>query len=143
MEGIEKYKDIINLPHHISKKHPQMSMQNRAAQFAPFAALVGHDAAVEETARFTTEKKELDENLKEILDEKLQQIIENKNKEENQRVIITYFEADKRKDGGSYKTAIGIIKRIDDINNMLVLEDKTKIPLIDIIEITEDVSNEL
>ncbi|MBQ6190966.1 MAG: hypothetical protein IJK51_01535 [Bacteroidaceae bacterium] len=47
---IEAYEDIINLPHHVSKKHPQMSMLQRAAQFAPFAALTGHDKAIEETA---------------------------------------------------------------------------------------------
>ncbi len=132
----EKYKNIISLPHHVSTKHPPMSRQNRAAQFAPFAALVGHDAAVEETARFTSDKKEIDDNLKEILDEKLQDIINHS--KENSQVTITYFEADKRKIGGKYNTVTDVIKKIDEINNRIILQDRGIIPIIDIIDICKN-----
>ena len=56
-----KYDDIINLPHHVSKRHPQMPLLNRAAQFAPFAALTGYQESIEETARLVEEKIELEE----------------------------------------------------------------------------------
>ena len=71
-DNVEKYNDIINLPHHISKKHPQMSIDARSAQFASFAALKGYDDEVEETSRLTSEKIEITEGLKMLLDEKME-----------------------------------------------------------------------
>ena len=70
---MNEYRDIINLPHHVSKNHPPMDLLDRAAQFSPFAALTGHDAAIKETARLTDKRVELDENSREILDEKMSQ----------------------------------------------------------------------
>lgn len=133
MDNNEKYKDIINLPHHISKKHPQMTIENRAAQFAPFAALVGHDEAVKETARLTTNKKEIDNDLKNILDKKLQII--NENITDNPKVTITYFIPDKKKEGGQYLTNTERVKKIDTYKQVIILANKEQININDIIEI--------
>ena len=120
------YDDIINLPHHISKRHPQMSLYNRAAQFAPFAALSGHDDAIEETARLTDEQRELTQGESEELNRKLAYLIQ---RNENTPVDILYFQPDGRKNGGSYRTVSGTIKRIDDLEDRIVLTDGTSIPL--------------
>ncbi len=124
---------MINLPHPVSKVHPQMPMAERAAQFSPFAALTGYGDAVKETARLTDEKIELDEDAKEILDEKLKQIREQI--EEHPEIEITYFQPDERKKGGSYITITGCIKKIDDRKMSVVMQDKTEISIKDIIEI--------
>lgn len=131
-----KYDDIINLPHHISKKHPQMTLEARAAQFAPFAALTGYEDAINETARQTSEKIELDDEAKEILDNKIQII-----KEQIQtKPIITfkYFKPDLKKDGGQYVKATGIVKKIDEYEQKIILENKIEIPIRQIISITSD-----
>lgn len=120
------YDDIINLPHHISKRHPQMSLYNRAAQFAPFAALSGHDDAIEETVRLTDEQRELAQGESEELNRKLAYLIQ---RNENTPMDIIYFQPDSRKRGGSYRTVSGIIKRIDDLEDRIVLTDGTSIPL--------------
>ena len=128
MEYNHKYDDIINMPHHVSKKHPQMSLYARSAQFAPFAALTGYEEAVKETARETENELDIDDELKAILDDKLQLIIEQKdNKPE---VSITYFVKDKKKQG------TGIVKKIDSYNQILSLADNTEIPIKDIIDIS-------
>lgn len=124
---------MINLPHPVSKVHPQMPIAERAAQFSPFAALTGYGDAVKETARLTDEKIELDEDAKEILDEKLKQI--RKQIEEHPEIEITYFQPDERKKGGSYITITGCIKKIDDRKMSVVMQDKTEISIKDIIEI--------
>ncbi len=124
---------MINLPHPVSKVHPQMPIAERAAQFSPFAALTGYGDAVKETARLTDEKIELDEDAKEILDEKLKQIREQI--EEHPEIEITYFQPDERKKGGSYITITGCIKKIDDRKMSVVMQDKTEISIKDIIEI--------
>ncbi len=124
---------MINLPHPVSKVHPQMPMAERAAQFSPFAALTGYGDAVKETARLTDEKIELDEDAKEILDEKLKQIREQI--EEHPEIEITYFQPDERKKGGSYISITGCIKKIDDRKMSVVMQDKTEISIKDIIEI--------
>lgn len=129
-----KYDDIIDLPHHISKKHPQMSLEARAAQFAPFAALTGYDDAVKETARLTNERIDLDEEAKRILDGKLQII-----REEllaKPQVEITYFIPDERKDGGRYITIASNVKKIDDYKNLIVLDNSVEIKINEIIDIT-------
>ena len=129
----KKYEDIINMPHHVSKKHPQMSLEARSAQFAPFAALVGYEDAVEETARLTTSKKEINEEQKAILDNKLQTI--KKNISHKPKITFIYFVPDSKKQGGKYVTITGNIIKIDEYNQKIILEDKTQIPILDIIEI--------
>lgn len=128
-----KYEDIINLEHPTSLKHPRMSRLNRAAQFAPFAALTGHDAAIQETARLTSEKIELDESQLVILNEKLQTIQEQLLTDSE--ITFTYFVKDPKKVGGQYITKTGFLKRIDEIERIVILKDKTKIPIEDIVEI--------
>lgn len=120
------YDDIINLPHHVSGRHPQMSLYNRAAQFAPFAALSGHDDAIEETARLTDEQRELTQGESEELNRKLIYLLQ---RDENTPVDILYFQPDSRKRGGSYRTVSGMIKRIEGIEGRIVLTDGTSIPL--------------
>lgn len=118
-----RYDDIINLPHHVSSKHPHMPALDRAAQFSPFAALTGHDAAIKETARLTDEQVELDEERKEELDRQLQEI--RTHLSEHPEVTITYFVPDERKDGGSYVTVTGRVKKLDEYEGRIILEDST------------------
>lgn len=131
------YDDIIDLPHPTSTKHPRMSAIDRAAQFSPFAALTGHDAAIRETARLTDRKIELDEDAKIELDRKLQIIAEHL--PERPEVRITYFQADERKAGGSYEKIIGSIKKIDEFQRAVVFADGASIDIDDIIEIESTV----
>ena len=128
-----KYADIINFPHHVSKKRPQKNLIDRAASFAPFAALTGYDDAVRETARLTDSKLELDENTKEILNEKLQIVLEMNSDE--LPVSITYFVPDKKKSGGAYVVKTGTIKRYDEYERKIVFTDKTAVSIDDVIEI--------
>lgn len=127
------YDDIINLPHHVSTKHPRLSMEQRAAQFAPFAALTGYGDAVKETARITEDRIELDEEEKVKLDNKLHEL--EKNISQKPKATITYFVPDIKKSGGEYVTVVGNLKRIDDYRKLIILEDKTEIPINEIIEI--------
>lgn len=120
------YDDIIDLPHHVSARHPQMSLYNRAAQFAPFAALSGHDAAIEETARLTEEQRELTQGEREVLSRKLNCLLQ---RNDSPAVEITYFRHDQRKSGGRYCTVTGTIKKVDDIGGKLLLTDGTVILL--------------
>ncbi len=106
------YDDIIHLPHHVSRHHQQMSMEARAAQFAPFAALTGHSAAIQETARLTNEQVMLDENYNEELNRKM--LFLKSRIEEMPYVVITYFMPDQKKKGGMYQVAEGNLKRIDE-----------------------------
>ena len=132
MNNNGKYDDIINMPRHISKKHPQMSLEMRAAQFAPFAALTGYDEQIEETSRITCHKKELNEELKEILNEKLRIIQEKINT--RPEIKITYFVQDLKKNGGKYVTETGRVKKIDKNKQLIILEDKTEIRIEDVVE---------
>lgn len=120
------YEDIIDMPHHVSDRHPHMSVHDRAAQFAPFAALTGHGAAIAETARLTEEKHELDESQKAVLDQKLMNIMYNA---DEKNVNVDYFVADERKSGGRYERFTGRIRRIDEYERVLVMEDGTVIPI--------------
>lgn len=124
------YDDIINLPHPNSAKHPRMSMIDRAAQFSPFAALTGHGAAIEETARLTDRRIELTEEEKTVLDEKLRLLLET-----GGEGMITYFLPDERKDGGAYVTKLGTIKKIDPLEGRVILTDHTSIHIENILEI--------
>lgn len=131
---MNKYDDIINIPHYDPIKHKRMSIYNRSAQFAPFSALTGYNEAVIETARLTSKKIEIDEGLKNILNNKLNIIEENLSHKWN--VTITYFIPDKKKDGGKYISVTGIVKKIDLYNQLIIMFDKTKIPINDIIDVT-------
>ncbi|MDY3919230.1 MAG: hypothetical protein SOZ59_09560 [Candidatus Limivivens sp.] len=128
------YDDIINLPHHVSRHHPQMSMHDRAAQFAPFAALTGHSEAIAETARLTERKVELDEYEKEKLDEKL--LILQALGEELPEITVTYFCPDGKKEGGCYKTEKKVLRRISETRHTLVMEDGTEIRIDDILDLS-------
>lgn len=130
---MENYEDIIRLPHHVSKKHPRLSMEQRAAQFAPFAALTGYEDAVRETARITEDRIELDEEEKIKLNNKLQEL--EKNIEIKPNATITYFVPDIKKSGGEYITVSGKLKRIDEYRKLIILENRTQIPINEIIEI--------
>lgn len=142
MENIShKYDDIINLPHHVSKKHPQMSLHDRAAQFSPFAALTGHKAAINETARLTDEKQILSEDVIAKLNEQLNLIKENIGT--NTIVTITYFVPDDKKSGGAYISNTGVVKKINEYNHTVVLTDKTVIPIEQISEMQSDIFSEI
>ena len=138
MKSTGKYEDIINLPHHISKKHPQMTMESRAAQFAPFAALVGYEDAVEETARLTTKRIELNEEEKNILDMKLQMLKEQMHVQIYPEISVMYFVPDLKKEGGKYIKISGTKKKIDEYKQLLILDDNTQIPISEIISIVGD-----
>ena len=116
-----RYDDVINKQHPTSKKHPRMSNMNRAAQFAPFAALTGYEESIEETARLTDRRIELSEDNIEELNAKLNFIQERI--KERPEVTITYFQPDERKEGGAYITVTGKVRRIDEVNRVLVFED--------------------
>lgn len=122
-----KYDDIMNLPHHVSKRHPQMSALNRAAQFSPFAALTGHDAAIQETARLTDSFIELDENRKNQLDEQLRLVRENLDC--RPEIEVTYFQPDEKKSGGAYVTLFGKLKKIDEYSRQVIFTDGKSIPI--------------
>lgn len=131
------YDDIINMPHHVSSTRPQMSMIDRAAQFSPFAALVGYDAAIKETGRLTDAKVELDDEGLNALNTKFQFLVEHL--EDEPEVTITYFKADERKAGGAYLEATGIVKKLNDFERLITMKDGTKIPMDDILSIDGDV----
>ena len=133
---MSEYDDIIHLPHHVSKTHPQMSMEDRAAQFSPFAALTGYDAAIAETARLTDQRVELDEYERQALNEKLQSISEHL--KEHPKVSIICFVPDARKDGGEYVTLTGKVKKIDDYEHRIVLMDGSRILMEDVIRIKDE-----
>lgn len=126
------YDDIFDLPHHVSERHPQMSMYNRAAQFAPFAALTGHNAAITEAARLTEAEEELSESDAEVLNRKLAYL---QSLDEKPTISVTYFVPDDKKEGGSYHTATGIVKSVEPDKGVLQFEDGTGIPVIRIKDI--------
>lgn len=126
---MNNYDDIIDLDYQISTKHRRMSIESRAAQFAPFAALTGYNEAIKESSRLTDKKIEISDELKNILDYKLSLI------NKNDLVIITYFVKDNKKSGGEYKTIKNKIKKIDKIKKMIILNDNIKINIEDVISI--------
>lgn len=129
MNDEHKYDDILNLPHHVSSRHPQMSLLDRAAQFSPFAALTGHAAAIKETERLTEEWVELDEDRKVLLDERLKMIreylVDIKGKQDFPEITFTYFQPDEKKSGGAYITICGRVRKIDEYNHQVIMEDGT------------------
>ena len=132
-----QYDDIIALPHHVSKKRPQMPLGDRAAQFSPFAALTGHEAAIRETARLTAEKIELTEDAKAALDAK--QSLLCKVIASHPVITVTYFEHDEKKAGGEYATFKASLKEIDTYNRTLVFDGGTHIPVCDVLDIESDI----
>lgn len=129
----KSYDDIIDLPHHISTKHPRMSAASRAAQFSPFAALTGYEARIRETARLTDQRIELDDCAKSILNDSLQLL--GQRIKERPEVTLTYFLPDARKDGGSYESVRTRVKKLDCYRGLLILEDETNIPIVDLYEL--------
>lgn len=130
---MDEYDDIINLPHHVSKNHRQMPMEMRAAQFAPFAALTGYDAVINETARLTDQQVELEDYDNERLNRKYAELIENIS--EHPVITVSYFKPDKRKGGGAYVSKTGHIKKVDTYEQLMIMEDDTSIPLAAIVDI--------
>lgn len=128
-----RYDDIIDLPHFVSKTHPQMPIENRAAQFSPFAALVGYGAAIKETARLTDERIELDDDEKIMLSGKLQLIMEHI--KESPEVTITFFVPDELKSGGAYADVTGTIKKVDAYERAIVMTSGKAIPIDEVIAI--------
>ena len=130
------YEDIVDLPPHISKKHPQPTMMDRAARFAPFAAITGYEEMVLEEARVTEERIELDEGTLSLLNEKLNMIQEFL--DEEPEIKITYFEPDKKKAGGAYVSITGVVKRIDEYEHLVIMTDGKKIRIDDIFGLESD-----
>jgi hypothetical protein len=127
------YSDMINLPHHVSDKHPHMSLYDRAAQFAPFAALVGYEDAVEETERLTDSRREMEEDEIAELNRRLQELTECLN--DRPKIRVTYFIRDKKKDGGRYASIIGNARVIDQLSNSIVFTDGCSVPVKDMYSI--------
>ncbi len=131
---IEKYRDIINLPHHVSKKHPQMSIERRAAQFAPFAALTGYEDVISDKSRITELKRILGEDHKAQLDEKFGRLMADI---PNEEITLVFFQEDTvRKGEGAYVSYTGTIKKIDTYNRNITFMDKSVISLDDIYDIS-------
>ena len=136
-----KYDEIMGLPHHVSKTRPQMPVSDRAAQFAPFAALTGYDSAIKETGRLTDERIELDVEALSALDMKYQLLMEAL--DEAPEVTITYFQPDERKAGGKYVSAVGTVKKIDDFERRITMRDGTRIPMDDVLSIDGELFSSL
>ncbi len=119
-----KYDDIIDLPHPTSARHPRMGMIERAAQFSPFSALVGYEDAIGESGRLTQREVDLDRDAREALDRKLSYLHDHP----GQRISLTYFHPDERKEGGAYVQAVGVVKKVDPLQQILVLK-KENIPM--------------
>lgn len=134
---MEKYKDIINLPHKQSSKRPHMSLLDRAAQFAPFAALVGYDDAIKETGRLTDERIEMSEEKLTALNARYQILADNLRKEPE--VTITYFVPDIYKAGGAYITTTGIVKKLDTYERLVTMVDGTRILMDDVLTLEGDI----
>lgn len=131
-----RYDDIIDLPHHVSKKHPQMSLHDRAAQFSPFAALTGYEDAVGEAARLTDRRQELDEEQAARLEQQLSLLTETV--AERPEITVTYFLPDARKSGGKYVTVQGTLRRIDETEKTLIFTDGRRIAIWDIWDISDN-----
>lgn len=132
----QSYEDIINLPHPTSARHPRMPRMSRAAQFSPFAALTGHEAAIMETARLTDQKAELTEDRKAELDRTQKILLEHMTQQPE--ITVTWFQPDERKEGGQYITTVGQLRRIDETQRILWLTSGDQISLDDVIEIQTD-----
>ena len=135
-DRLHDYDDIITLPHHVSSRHPHMTMSNRAAQFSPFAALTGYGDTIRETARLTDQKIELDEDTKAELDRRQAILLEHI--AEQPGVTITWFCPDEKKSGGAYVVTVGRLKRVDETAGTLRLADGMTIALDEIVDLQSD-----
>ena len=136
MPETEKYADILHLPHHVSPTRRRMTMAERAAQFSPFAALAGSGEAVRETGRAVGQRAELSEDERAVLDQKQQIILAALEQGEEPEVTVTYFQPDRKKDGGEYVSYTGSIKKYKEIENTLVFGGGKEIPLSGIVDLT-------
>ena len=141
MKLASKYEEIMKHPHHVSKTRPQMPMSDRAAQFAPFAALTGYDSAIKETGRLTDERIKLDEEALTALDMKYQLLMDTF--DDAPEVTITYFQPDERKAGGKYVSATGAVKKVDDFERRITMRDGTRIPMDDVLSIDGELFSSL
>ena len=137
----QKYKDMLDMPHHVSSRHPQMSMEKRAAQFSPFAALTGYGDAVEETARLTDQKAELADEILDVINLKLNILSEHL--QEKPVICITYFRKDPRKDGGTYITITDTVRKIDTFHKVILMDNGTEVPVEEISAIEGKLFGEL
>lgn len=149
-EDAHRYDDMLHLPHHVSRRHPPMTLANRAAQFAPFAALTGYDAELEEAGRRTDRRIELSESERALLDERLRLLQAWLSRMPGKwaapatpdftmpEVTVTYFIPDERKEGGAYTAITGTLRRIDPIQRTLLMTDGTDIPLDDVLQISSN-----
>ncbi len=137
MRDEHKYDDIINNPHHMSKKHPPLGRDSYAAQFSPFAALVGYEDIVEETARFTEDRPELDEDEKARLSAKLEAVL--KGYDGVTETEITFFEADKTKQGGRIVREVCVVRKFDGYKRQIVTGDGKRIPVDDILDVQGEI----
>ena len=128
---MSRYDDIINLPHHVSPTRQRMSMHDRAAQFAPFSALVGYDDAVAETARLTEARPELDEQEQRAINERLAYIADHIH--EHPEVKIQYFVPDEHKSGGAIIEVSGKVKKISATDGIFMFADGNSLLIKDII----------
>ena len=124
-----KYDDIINLERPVSKRHPPMPLANRAAQFAPFAALTGYEAVIDEAARLTDRQIELDEDAKAEINRQLLALAARTDAGEPMQVELTWFEPDSRKLGGAYRTELVLVRRVDQSYHLLELSDRSLIEI--------------
>lgn len=129
-----RYDDMIDLPRHVSKTHPPMSMLERAAQFSPFAALTGYEDAIAETGRVTQTQPELTEEEQAVLNRQLDRL----RREPRRLVKVTFFQPDERKEGGAIRTVTGRVKKVDEAQGILSLADGTAIPFPQIVQIKEE-----
>lgn len=127
----DKYADIIRLPHHVSRKHPQMSMADRAAPFSPFAALTGHDVAIAEAACLTDEQPILDESVK----QKISDLLQLASTDSNLVLNIVYFFPDSRKAGGAYMEITGRIKKLLPHEGLIIMEDDTRVKVENVVKV--------
>ena len=135
MNDSHQYDDIIALPHHVSERHPHMPLIDRAAQFSPFAALTGYEAAIVETARPTEAKRELSEEQKQIISSRLYEL-------QNcisfaPCITVVFFQQDKRTSGGAYRTVSGPVKKVNDYLGVLEMADGLSIPFQDILSLDQ------
>lgn len=131
------YGDIIDLPHHVSSRHPQMPLSDRAAQFAPFAALAGHDAAIRETARRTDSFVELDEGRQEELNERLQLLGQIQAQEPEVEVVC--YQPDLVKSGGVYVTILGKVRKIDGCSRQIIFTDGRTVSMDNLFSLEGDI----
>lgn len=132
---------MLDMPHHVSSRHPQMPMEKRAAQFSPFAALTGYGDAVEEAARLTDQKAELTDEILDGVNLKLN--ILSDHLQEKPVIHVTYFQKDTRKEGGRYITVTDTIRKIDKFHKVILMDNGTEVPVEEISAIEGELFVEL